>query len=154
MKTVCHSILLFAVSLVVDTGALEVSRDGTSAARVTNTIRERTAVEIARLHDAGLDKDVLLSFIQSRRVPYSATADDILFLHENKVPEEVIVSWINRGSALISSSVQAQAQALAPARSPDLVAAYAQPPQTVVKQQPIVYQAAPAVISVPAVTYS
>jgi hypothetical protein len=159
MKTLCRGALLLSLFFGLNAFALltskTVSTEGPGAAQ---GVREHTAAAIVRLHQAGLDPRVLLAYIQSRRVPYNATAEDILFLHQNKIPEEVIVAWINTGSALISTAVQAQAQAHAPApaRSPDLVAAYGnnQAGPIVVQQQPVVYQAAPAVIAAPPVAYS
>jgi hypothetical protein len=108
-----------------------------------------SAREIVRMKSAGIDDKVLRAYIENSKVAYNATAEDILFLHQNKISDELISDWIKHGGELA-------AQGATPAQSPDLAASAAPAPQPapVATQQPtVVYQAAPQVAT-PPVVYS
>jgi hypothetical protein len=132
---------------------LQVENEHAGAAMVAGdqkdwTPRTASAVEMVKLKDAGLDPSVIKAYIQAARVPYKATAPDILYLHEHRIPDDLISEWIKKGSDLVVLA----AQAPPPASSPDLVASNAQPPQAVAQPQ-VVYQAAPQPAS-PTVVYT
>lgn len=151
MRTSFHWTLITLLISGVSTRALTTARTDTPStpAVITTVVHERTAAELVKLKEAGLDNSVLVAYLQNARVPYKASAQDNLFLHEKKISEDVICAWINQSSVLLRSSLQASA------RRPDLAAAYAAPAQPVVQQQPIIISApAPTVITAPPVTYS
>lgn len=125
-----------------------------------------SAQEIVRMQEAGIAPNVIRAYIQNANVGYKATVEDILFLHDHHVADDLVSDWIRKGSDLMSNP-----QNQAPARSPDLAAAsnqqaapaaapqvQAQPQApVVVSQQPtVVYQQAPptVVYSSPSYVYS
>jgi hypothetical protein len=127
------------------------------------TTHTSSAAEIVKMRDAGVDGSVIRSYIQTLQVPYKATAVDILYLHDHKVPDELVVDWIKKGGELVSpSTAQARVQPQAAqqgAQSPDLVTAATPAPLPVQVQQPapqVVYQnPAPTVVySSPSYVYS
>jgi hypothetical protein len=127
------------------------------------TTHTSSAAEIVKMRDAGVDGSVIRSYIQTLQVPYKATAEDILYLHDHKVPDDLLVEWIKKRGQLVGpATVQAQAQPQATqpgAQSPDLVAAATPAPLPVQVQQPagqVVYQSpAPTVVySSPSYVYS
>jgi len=128
------------------------------------SVHTSSAGEIVKMRDAGVDGSVIRSYVQTLQVPYKATAEDILYLHDHKVPDDVVVEWIKKGGELVASSAQAQAQPQIVqhgAQSPDMVAATIPAPLPVQVQQPapqqqVVYQnPAPTVVySSPSYVYS
>src|SRR3954468_4564059 len=74
-----------------------------------------SAVDIVKMQSAGLEKGVLQAFILGAKTPYKATVEDILYLHQNKVPDDLVREWVQKGNELNG------APALA-AHSPDLAA--------------------------------
>jgi hypothetical protein len=110
------------------------------------------------MQEAGLASDVIRAFINNATVPYKATVDDILYLHDHKVPDDLVCDWIRKGGDLVARAANSPAAA----RSPDLVASASIPAQSapaaapvIVQQQPaVVYQTAPPVVySTPAPVY-
>src|SRR5262245_349524 len=74
------------------------------------SVHTSSAAEIVKMRDAGVDGSVIRSYVQTLQVPYKATAEDILYLHDHKVPDDVVVEWIKKGGELVALGVQAQAQ--------------------------------------------
>ena len=98
-----------------EAAAATLSQNGAAAQPRANnhSIRTASALEIVKLKTAGLDPAVIKAYITTVRTPYIATAEDLLFLHEHKVPDELVVAWINRGSELVNASIQARNAAVA-----------------------------------------
>jgi hypothetical protein len=127
------------------------------------TVHTSSAAEIVKMREAGVDVSVIRSYIQTLQVPFKATAEDILYLHDHKIPDDLLVDWVKKGGELVAprtAQAQAQPQAIQPsAQSPDLVAAATPAPSPVQVQQPapqVVYQnPTPTVIySSPSYVYS
>ncbi len=147
-----------------------VAADNLSASPASNlSVHTSSAAEIVKMRDAGVDGSVIRSYVQTLHEPYKATADDILYLHDHKVPDDVVVEWIKKGGELVAStaqpqSPQSQLQTVQHgAQSPDLVNAATPAPLPVQVQQPaqpapqqVVYQnPAPTVVySTPSYVYS
>lgn len=104
----------------------------------TSAPRTASAVDIVKLKKAGLDNSVLKAFIDASRTPYIATVEDILYLHENQIAQDLIAAWMQKGSELVERSAQASIAA----RNPMIQ----QQNQAVQQQQPsqVIYQTAPA----------
>src|SRR6185295_201384 len=112
-----------------------------------------SATEIVQMKEKGLDVNVLRAYVQSLREPFKATVDDIIYLHQNKVPDDLISQWINKGSDLVHASAALQAQQQMPAPpAPAQPAAVTQP--AVVYQSPQVVSAPPVVYNSPSYVYS
>lgn len=56
--------------------------------------------DVIRLQQSDLDAEVVLAFVQSSRVAYDLSADDILRLEDAHVPPTVILAMIERGNQL------------------------------------------------------
>src|SRR5688572_17048533 len=110
MKLPSRFTFVLLLPLVLDTRGIELAKSAASdatAARRQGQIREKTAADVVRMQQAGVGNEVLLAFVRNTRVPYTVSAEDLLFLHENKVPEEVIAEWIKRSGALMDAYAQA-----------------------------------------------
>src|SRR5687768_14258761 len=118
-----------------------------SAGATSNRALGRTAsaVEIVELKRAGVDAVVIKAYIESARAPYVATAEDVLFLHGHKVPDELIVAWMRKGGELVNAAGRARSAAAAAVaqngQAPAGVPGGVQP--QVIYQNPPVYQALP-----------
>jgi hypothetical protein len=124
------------------------------------TYHSSTVREIVKMHQAGVENSVVRSYIQSTTVPYKATPDDIIYLHEQKVTDDLVTEWIKRGAELSGTATQPAQTAPQPAQIesnvlplPQAQQPAANPP--VVYQQPQVVQAAPTVVqTTPTYVYS
>ena len=105
-----------------------------------------SAKEIVRMKDAGLNENVIRAYIQNSNIPYKSTVDDILYLHQQNVSEDLICDWIKKGSELTTALPASPA----PAKSPDLAAASTPAPAPVVQSQPVLVQQQPTVVYQPA----
>jgi len=113
-----------------------------------------SAQEIVHMKEQGLDPNVIRAYVQSARVPYKATVDDIIYLHKNSVPDDLITEWINKGSDLVRASATIQEQQLAAAPQPAPAAPAVAPQPQVVYQAPQTVAAPPVVYTAPAYGYS
>jgi hypothetical protein len=166
MKTLCLLLPVLAGSaLVAFAQNTPVSDNGPTPASTPSpsfSVHTSSAKEIVKMRDAGVDGSVLRSYVQTLQVPYKATAEDILYLHDHKVPDDVVVEWIKKGGELVGPVAQTQTQsqgAQQGAQSPDLVAAATPAPLPVQVQQAqpqVIYQnPAPTVVySSPSYAYS
>lgn len=162
MKT-RFSLPVLGLAVVLSASAAEVKSETTTTTTATTavqtpapaknwTVITSSAQELVKMKDAGLEGNVIKAYVESMRVPFKATADDILYLHEHQVSDEVICDWIKKGGQLTQWAAQQ------PARSPDLVASSAPPviAQPLVSTQPaaptVIYQAAPQAAA-PTVVY-
>jgi len=118
----------------------------------------RSATEIVKMQAAGIEKGVIQAFILSAKTPYKATAEDILYLHDNKVSDDLVREWVQKGNELNGAPSVA-------AHSPDLIAhspdpaSPAQPAPMIQEAAPaaapsVVYQNPPTVVTSPSVVYS
>jgi len=63
--------------------------------------------DIARLIQGGIDKQVILAYIQSSRVPFAPTSKQIVQLHQMGASPEIITAIINHGIELRTQQAQA-----------------------------------------------
>jgi hypothetical protein len=59
-----------------------------------------TVQYVIGMHQQGVDEEAMLSFIKATAVPYSFTAEQILYLHRLGLPPAVINALIERGAEL------------------------------------------------------
>src|SRR5688572_12742303 len=97
-------------------------------------LRTASAIEIQKMRDAGLEPAVIRAYIQTLREPYKVTAEDVLYLHDHKVPDDLITDWMKKSGTLATPSAPAPSGPY-PARSPDLVASATPNPLPVQVQQ-------------------
>jgi hypothetical protein len=154
--------VLVSLSLFSTAHALEVSQNTVTTPTSTDPLpstslgqthidaaRTASASEIVKMQQAGLDASVIRAYVQTLRVPYKATPDDILYLHDHKVGDDVICDWIKKGGELVTLAARVSAS------SPDLAANLAaqNPPIVQGQQQPqVIYQTAPE--TAPSVVYT
>jgi hypothetical protein len=56
--------------------------------------------EVVKLHQAGIDKDIIVNYINNSDLPYNLTADGILYLQSLGVPKEITTALIQRAGQL------------------------------------------------------
>lgn len=62
--------------------------------------------EVIKLHKAGLSQDIIFQYIQSYKKPYQVSANDVLNLKENNIPEEIIKKLLQFQSYILKDEVQ------------------------------------------------
>lgn len=110
--------------------------------------------EILKMHEAGVDKSVILAFVQSSSVAYHPSAKEVIYLRDQGVSHEIISAMLKRGGDLRDRAAELQREELrtrqveqpppaAPAPAP---AAPASPQSStvVVPQTQVVYATTPA----------
>jgi hypothetical protein len=112
--------------------------------------------QVLKLQQGGLGKDVLVNYVNSANMAFALRADDIIYLHQVGVPEEVITAMMDkeRSHATIAQTqapietqqVQYSSQVNPPA--PQVSA-----PTTVVTQPPVVYTTPSYVYNYPSYPY-
>jgi hypothetical protein len=119
--------------------------------------------EILRMHEAGVDKSVLLAFVQSSSVAYHPSAREVIYLRDEGLSPEIISAMLKRGGELRDRAADLQREELrtrqveqpapaAPAPAP-AEPAQPQPSTTVVPQTTqVVYDSTP-VYTYPARNY-
>jgi len=73
--------------------------------------------EVVKLHQAGIDKDIIVNYINNNALPYDLSADGILYLQRLGMPKEITTALIQRAGQLrqLQASQQYdQLQATAP----------------------------------------
>src|SRR5581483_11888330 len=70
--------------------------------RKDSSVRTSSASELVKMQEAGVDASVIRAYVQTLRVPYKPTSDDILYMHDHKVPDDVISDWIKKGADLMT----------------------------------------------------
>lgn len=78
-----------------DAGAPPPDSGAASAATLSSS-----AAELVRLAQGGTSQDVLLAYVQNATIPFSLTADQILYLRDLGIPSDVITAMLNRDSAM------------------------------------------------------
>jgi hypothetical protein len=56
--------------------------------------------EVVKLYQGGIDKDVIVSYVNNSSLPYHLTADGILYLHSLGIPEDITKAITQRDGAL------------------------------------------------------
>lgn len=100
--------------------------------------------QVLKLQQGGLGKDVLMNYVNSANLSFALRADDIIYLHQVGVPEEVITTMMER-----ERNHMAVAQSSAPVEEPQS--------QSVAQVNPSAAQVAPATttfVSQPSVVYT
>lgn len=66
--------------------------------------KSRAVLDIVKLHDAKIQSSVILAYIQNSKTGYHLQADDLVFLHQKGVEDDLISAMLNHpepnGSAL------------------------------------------------------
>lgn len=65
--------------------------------------------EVAKMHQNGVETDVILNYIESSNVPYHPGADEIVRLHDLGVPPQVITALIRHGAQVQQQAAAAYA---------------------------------------------
>jgi hypothetical protein len=109
--------------------------------------------EILKMHEAGVDKSVILAFVQSSSVAYHPSAREVIYLRDEGVSPEIISAMLRRGGDLRDRAAELQREELRTRQveqPPPAAPAPAEPAQpqssTVVVPQAtqVVYASAPA----------
>lgn len=100
------------------------------------------ASQVLKLQQAGLSTDVLINYVNSANASFSLRADDIVYLHNAGVPQEVITAMQQKQAPVAQNTAPAPAQQ--PVQSqPETTMVNPPSPQpsttTVVTQPPVVY---------------
>lgn len=86
--------------------------------------------EVARQLRAGVDEDVVLTFIQNSPTPFQLGSEEIIYLTDLGAPGRIINAMIERDEALRSSALEEPGEAWPPARTVAQVAATNREPET------------------------
>ena len=104
------------------------------------------ASEVVKMHQGGLGPDVITGYVNNTQSPFRLNADNIIYLHQIGVPQEVITAMIQRDGQLQRES--AAAQQAAPAYAPVAAAPAPAPMIVPATPAPVVTYAAPQVYPV------
>ena len=66
--------------------------------------------EVAKMHENGVETDVILNYIENSNVPYHPNAEEIVRLHGLGVPSPIITAMIRHGAKVQQESAMAYAQ--------------------------------------------
>jgi hypothetical protein len=89
--------------------------------------------DVVKLYSSGVDKEVIVSYVENSKVAYQLNANDIIQLHELGMPSDVVAVMIRHGAQVlqqgIDASLQYQQEAAAQSQAADAAAAntYAAP---------------------------
>lgn len=99
------------------------------------------ASQVLKLQQAGLGTDVLVNYVNSANVSFSLRADDIVYLHNAGVPQEVITAMQQKQTAVAQNATPAPAQQPVQSQSQSTMVNPPSPESqtTVVAQPPVVY---------------
>ncbi len=125
------------------------------------TYRTPGMTEIVKMQESGLEPAVIQSYIENSSIAYRPSADDLVYLHDNKVPSSLVTALIKRGAELRAQAQVAQKESqeraaaqqtatAAAARASAPVPVYTPPAQPVYVAAPPVY----AVAAYPSSTYA
>jgi hypothetical protein len=64
------------------------------------------AGEVVKMYQAGINKDIIVSYINSTALPYHLSADGIIYLRSLGLPQEVTQSLIQRDGQLQQQAMQ------------------------------------------------
>src|SRR5437879_9132877 len=54
--------------------------------------------EVTKMYQSGVETDVILNYIESSRVPYHPSAEEIVRLHNLGVPSQIVTTLIRHGA--------------------------------------------------------
>src|SRR6266550_1176605 len=93
--------------------------------------------EVVKMHQGGVETDVVLNYIENSSVPYHLSAEEVVHLHDIGVPSQIITTLIRHGakvqqqanaaSALIQQKATEEAKAASAYVNPYPPAVYAAP---------------------------
>ena len=94
--------------------------------------------EVVKMHQGGVEADVILNYIENSSVPYHLNAEEVVRLHEIGVPSSILTTLIRHGakvqqqanaaSAVIQQKATEEAKAAAASYNPYSPAVYAAAP--------------------------
>ena len=65
--------------------------------------------EVVKMHQSGVEADVIMNFIENSSVPYHLNAEEIVQLHDLGVPSPIITALIRRGAKVQQEAATAYA---------------------------------------------
>jgi hypothetical protein len=68
------------------------------------------ADQVVKMYQSGISKDVLLNYVNNTVLPYHMNAEDIIYLHNLGMPQEVTQTMIQRDGQLQQQSMQSYSQ--------------------------------------------
>jgi len=66
--------------------------------------------EIVKMNQGGVEADVLVNYVENSNVPYHLSAEDIVSLHDQGVPSQVITTMIRHGAKMQQQAALAYQQ--------------------------------------------
>jgi hypothetical protein len=66
--------------------------------------------EVVKMHQSGVEPDVVLNYVENSNVPYHLSAEEIVRLHDLGVPSPIITALIRHGAKVQQEAVAAYAQ--------------------------------------------
>jgi len=65
--------------------------------------------EVVKMHQGGVEADVILNYIENSSVPYHLSAEEVVHLHDLGVPSPIITTLIRHGAKVQQQAVAASA---------------------------------------------
>jgi hypothetical protein len=65
--------------------------------------------EVVKMHQGGVEADVILNYIENSSVPYHLSAEEVVHLHDIGVPSPIITTLIRHGAKVQQQAVAASA---------------------------------------------
>ena len=97
--------------------------------------------EIIKLVQAGVDNSVVLSFVSNSPGAFSMSSDEIIYLNDLGVANDVVLAMLERDRALNAAPTISEPAPAAPATAePEPTAVVQAPAPTIVEQQPVTVQ--------------
>jgi hypothetical protein len=147
MKPVRVSIvILMCWHLVVASSALQnesPSSPVSTDSRSSSAFLPRPLSDVVKLKETDISDDVILAYIESARVPFSPTADQILALHEKGISDRLLTAMIKHRPAQPAAAASYAPSPAPPAQTATRIIVQAPPPVYV--QPAPVYVAPPPV---------
>ncbi len=101
--------------------------------------------EVVKMSQAGIQEPVIKSYIENSPAATIPTADDIVYLRDNGLSSDLVITYIRRGQQLQAQAAQATQTGQAMAAPMDNSAVPVPPPIPVPTVPPDYYEAAPSV---------
>src|SRR5437879_9410443 len=128
--------IFFAAAVAVPAHAVTVANQNASSASLARQSTNQAATgpytpavsEIVKLFDAGVDKSVIVAYINNSSVAYRLTASEIIALKDHGVPSEIVTVMLQHNAELKTQQGSNQSQTAAYNQPPAATAPYATPP--------------------------
>lgn len=113
------SVFRMALAAIITTAVYVGASSSTATAQNTSPATVSTAPapalpygagEVVKMYKGGINKDVIVSYINNTALPYHLNADEIIYLQAQGVPQEVTKTMILRDSQLQQQQQQANQQ--------------------------------------------